>query len=73
MFGNRGSRPKKKVYWDLVRGEPISPKHHRPQAIGDGHPNLADDNDRQFFTDFLEFGDVMNWWFDNVAEWRLPR
>lgn len=60
MFGNKGSRPKKKVYWDLVSGEPISPKHQRPQVIGDKHPNLADNSDRQFFVDYSDFGDVLN-------------
>ena len=63
MFGNRGSRPKKKVYWDLVmNGEPISPKHQRPKAIGDklANSHLVSDDDRKFFEDFFEFGDVIN-------------
>ena len=74
MFGNRGSRPKKKVYWELVKGGPISPKHQRPQVIGDAHPTLADDADRQFFNDFVDFGDVMNWWFSDEhsgSRWRV--
>ena len=74
LFGNRGSRPKKKVYWNLVSGEPISPKHQRPQAIGDAHPTLANDADRQFFIDFFEFGDVVNCWFADThsgSRWRI--
>ena len=55
-----------------MRGEPISPKHQRPQAIGDAHPTLAGDDDRQFFIDFFEFGDVINWWFtDDGSRWRI--
>jgi hypothetical protein len=72
VFGNRGDRPKKKVYRDLVHGEPISPKHQRPQAIGDAYPTLAGDIDRQFF--ISEFGDVMNWWFADEhtrSRWRI--
>jgi hypothetical protein len=30
MFGSRGERPKKKIYWELVHGEPIAPRHQRP-------------------------------------------
>jgi hypothetical protein len=70
MFGNRGSRPKKKVYWDLARGEPISPKHQQPQSMG----NLADDIDRQFFNDFSEYGEVLNWWLSDKhtgSRWRV--
>jgi hypothetical protein len=69
----KSGRPKKKVYQQLVSGKPISPKHQRPPIIGDEY-GLADDADRLFFSDFFEFGDVMNWWLADQhvgSRWRI--
>lgn len=66
-------RPKKKVYWDLVSGAAITPKHSRPEAIKELHFGL-DECDRQFFNEFYDFGDVVNWCFEDrysSSRWRL--
>jgi hypothetical protein len=66
-------RPKKKFYWDLVRGPAITPTHSRPEPINELRWGLSE-ADRQFFDDFYDFGDVVNWWFAedyNQSRWRL--
>jgi len=68
------NRPKQQVSNDLVFGKPIVPKHERPQAIGDGYPALAGDEDRHFFYHFAEFGNALNAWLANKftgSNWRV--
>jgi hypothetical protein len=63
MAGKSNGRPKlnKKVSTALWRSDPIIPKHDPPKP-GANFSSLADDEDRQFFADFKEFADVVNWW-----------
>jgi len=66
-------RPKKKVYWKLVSGPAITPKHSRPEPIKELHFGL-NESGRQFFNAFYDFGDVVNWCFDDKhssSRWRL--
>jgi len=71
MFGSTGPRPEKTAYWELVNGEPITPRHERPSLIGDKDPPL-EESVRLLFEDFADFGDVLNRWFiDNVSRWRV--
>jgi hypothetical protein len=63
---------KKKFIAALLRSKPIEPKHQRPTTIGEGWGVY--DQDRKFFADFDDFGDVVNWWFANPdvdGPWRL--
>lgn len=76
MFGSRGSRPKTEFYEALRNGDPITPRHDRPAAIGDSYSSsyLVADDDRRFFEEFFDFGDVLNWWFaDDYSDsrWRI--
>jgi hypothetical protein len=50
-------RPKKKVYWDLVTGPPITPKHSRTDPI-EKSASRYDVAYHQFFDDFYYFGDA---------------
>jgi hypothetical protein len=70
MFFWSGDRPKRKVYRELVSGPIISPNHRAPQSL----PSLAHDFDRQFFSDFRRFGEVLNRWFGDeytASRWRV--
>jgi hypothetical protein len=67
-------KPKKQFIAALLHSKPIVPKHRRPEASGDGFSSLVSDNDRQFFRDFDDFADVVNWWFGDEhvgTGWRL--
>jgi hypothetical protein len=59
---NRGPRLKKKAATALWHSDPIVPKHDPPKTAGGDFSSLADVIDRQFFADFKEFADVVNWW-----------
>jgi hypothetical protein len=59
---NRGPILKKKAAKALWRSDPIVPKHDPPKIAGGQFSSLADEEDRQFFADFRDFADVMNWW-----------
>jgi hypothetical protein len=59
---NVGPTLNKKAATALWRSEPIAPKHNPPRAAGGEFSSLASDVDRQFFADFKEFADVVNWW-----------
>jgi hypothetical protein len=63
VAGKSIRRPKlnKKAATALWRSDPIIPKHDPPKP-GANFSSLADDEDRQFFADFKDFADVVNWW-----------
>jgi hypothetical protein len=68
------AKPTKQFITALLHSKPIVPKHRRPNAIGETFSSLVSDEDRQFFKDFDDFADVVNWWFgdENVGTgWRL--
>jgi hypothetical protein len=58
----RPARPKKQFIAALLHSDPIVPKHRRPKDSGEGFSSLVSDQDRQFFKDFDDFADVVNWW-----------
>lgn len=70
----RPARPKKRFIAALLHSDPIVPKHRRPKDSGEGFSSLVSDQDRQFFNDFDDFADVVNWWFGDEhvgTGWRL--
>ncbi len=70
----RPAKLKKKFINELLHSKPIAPKHQPPKVIGEAFSSLVTDEDRQFFKDFEEFADVMNWWFADEhvgTRWRL--
>lgn len=61
--------PKKKFARSLWGGEPIVPRHRRPAST-----DAWSDQDKLFFSDFADFGDVVNWWLADEyvgSPWRL--
>lgn len=55
-----------KLLWD---SDPIKPKHARPEP-----PSYSRTEERRFFADFADFGDVVNWWLADEyvhSRWRL--
>jgi hypothetical protein len=61
---------KNKFVTELLRGKPIEPTHQPPKDVG----AMARDQDWQFFNDFKDFADVVNWWFSDAhvgTNWRL--
>ena len=70
----RPPRPKKKFLKKLMHSEPIKPKHNPPKVAGGDFAVVASEADRQFFSDFAEFADVINWCLsdeDFGSRWRL--
>jgi hypothetical protein len=60
----------KKSFLSALNGKPITPNRVKADAL----PNYTEDSDKQFFRDFADFGDVVNWWFTDGHEdspWRL--
>jgi hypothetical protein len=53
---------KKKFLRSLFDNKPIIPKHQQPKSIASGWESCVRDNDERFFSDFAEFGNVVNWW-----------
>jgi hypothetical protein len=64
-------RLKKKFLSALLHSGPIVPQHQPPKAaVG----SMAQDADRQFFDDFQDFANVMDWWWAadrGGGPWRL--
>lgn len=59
-----------KAFLNTLNGKPIAPK----RVNADSLPNYASDADKQFFRDFADFGDVVNWWLADKyvdSPWRL--
>jgi hypothetical protein len=78
-FGSDHRRPvlkppklKKKFIEALLRSEPIVPKHEAPKDLVGA---MVFDDDRQFFDDFRDFGEVVNLWladeYSHSRRWRL--
>lgn len=67
----RGPKLKKKAATALWRSDPIIPKHDPPNTAGGEYSSLARGIDRQFFADFKDFADVVNWWL--ADEFRASR
>jgi hypothetical protein len=60
----------------VMSSKPIVPKHQSPKSMGGQLENtfLVSREDRMFFTDFVDFGVVVNWWLgdeDVGSPWRL--
>ena len=71
---SRGPNLNKKAATALWRSDPIVPKHDPPRIVGGQFSSLADDKDRQFFADFRDFADVVNWWLSGehtASQFRL--
>jgi hypothetical protein len=66
----RRRKPKSKFMNALLHGEPITPKHLPPKAIGESFPSRVNDEDKLFFDEFADFADAVN---DLLAgsPWRL--
>jgi hypothetical protein len=67
---------RKKFITVLMSSKPIVPKHQSPKSMGGQLENtfLVTQEDRLFFTDFVDFGAVVNWWLgdeDVGGPWRL--
>ena len=60
----------KKFLQKLMRSEPITPKHNPPKVAGGDFAVVASDAYRQFFSDFTEFADVVNWWLFRRGLWK---
>jgi hypothetical protein len=70
----RPEKVKKKFTAALLHGEPITPQHQPPKAIGERFGSLVTDEDRRFFKDFTDFAEVVNWWLSSEhlgSPWRL--
>ena len=69
LYVSKPERPRKKFLKQLHDTKPINPQHAQP--ITKPHSLLGDD-DALFFTDFAEFGDVLNSSLsDERSPWRL--
>jgi hypothetical protein len=69
----RPEKVKKKFRKRLWDGEPIIPKHQPPAPL---NPDAwgVDKEELQFFSDFKDFANVVNWWLadeHNHSRWRL--
>jgi hypothetical protein len=71
----RPEKLKKKFLNSLWRSKPITPKHQPPAPL---KPNTRGVDERvlQFFSDFEDFANVVNWWWldpdlQNDGPWRL--
>lgn len=60
----KSDRPKlkKEASKALWESEPMKLNHHPPNEAGGNFAALATDVDQQFFADFRDFADVVNWW-----------
>jgi len=67
-------RLKREFTTALLRRGPITPRHQSPEAIGERFDVLLRDDHWQFFTDFADFAEVVNWWLSEApggSSWRL--
>lgn len=74
VAARKPAKLKKKFIHSLLRSKPLVPKHQPAKAIGEGWQSHVMDNDRQFFHDFDDFADVINWWLaedPSGSPWRL--
>jgi hypothetical protein len=70
----RPAKLKKKFLTALLRSEPIVPKHQPPKTLEGELQFMVSSREQQFFDDFKEFADVVNWWLANPdfgTPWRL--
>lgn len=77
----RPARPSEKFIMDLLRSEPIEPKHASPKrwrykadvaTWGRSPPGTMFNAQRLFFHDFVDFAVVVNSWFELIEDsWRL--
>jgi hypothetical protein len=56
----RPEKPKKKFLKRVFDSKPITPKHQPPLPLKEGY--AVGIKELQFFGDFKEFADVVNWW-----------
>jgi hypothetical protein len=69
----RPERLKRRFRNRLWRSNPITPKHQPPPPLKEDAWGV-DKHDLQFFSDFKEFANVVNWWLAdeyNKSPWRL--
>jgi hypothetical protein len=66
----RPEKLKKQFITTLLRSKPIEPKHRQPGPLVEGWGITK--RVQQFFVDFKDFADVVNWWFsEDETGWRL--
>lgn len=70
----RPEKLKKKFAKRLFDTKPITPKHQPPPPLKEGY--AVGKEELQFFSDFAEFANVVNWWLaddhpDGQRFWRL--
>jgi hypothetical protein len=54
-------KPKKKFLKRLLHSKPVAPKHQPPSPLKEGKEGITR-GVQQFFADFEDFADVVNWW-----------
>jgi hypothetical protein len=68
----RPEKLKKEFLKRIFDTKPITPKHQPPPPLKEGY--AAGKKELQFFSDFAEFANVVNWWLGeeyNARPWRL--
>jgi hypothetical protein len=69
----RPEKLKKKFLKRLFDTKPITPKHQQPPPLKEGYARGK--KELQFFSDFADFADVVNWWLADPdvggRPWRL--
>ena len=70
----RPEKLKKKFLKRLFDTKPITPKHQPPPPLKEGY--ACGKKELQFFSDFADFADVVNWWLADeykysASAWRL--
>jgi len=66
-------KPKKKLLKRLLHSKPVPPKHQPPSPLKEGKEGITR-GVQQFFADFEDFADVVNWWLADphvAGPWRL--
>src|SRR5262249_34008193 len=66
-------KPKKKLLKRLLHSKPVPPKHQPPSPLKEGKEGITG-GVQQFFADFEDFADVVNWWLADphvAGPWRL--
>jgi hypothetical protein len=70
---NRPVRLPKKAAKLLWRSDPIVPKHDPPYFDVGQFKGMHARADMEFFTDFKEFAELMNWWLANIGKYVASR
>ena len=70
----RPEKLKKEFLKRVFDTKPITPKHQPPPPLKEGYAGGAagEKEELQFFSDFAEFANVVNWWLGEAYNARLP-